>query len=395
MPRQEKPYRVYRGGRQKGKVPLKTRPARASVRGNTADGTGGYRGPGPVKQRKRWSWGRRIGVLLTLLLLVVIAWAVASYLSVRSGVEAANKRLPVGTKRTLTKQDSLILNTPTDILLLGTDHSKWPGHEGQRSDSIMLIRTDPSLHRVVYLTIPRDLRVPIPGVGDTKVNAAMQAGGPALAIRTIRDYTGLPINHVITVDFAQFEDVIDAVGGVDVTVPEEILSKFECPLKTQAECDAWKGWHFVKGPQHMKGKRALIYSRARKNALNPGDSDFTRAEHQQDVLQALLRKMTSVSTLVRLPFIGDTLTKPLATDLSPFQLMQIGWLYKRGSVMRCRLGGTPQTLPDGQAVIVAEGDDKERVLLAVQGKTAPLPPRPGEHTYGAGCVKGRNAHFPR
>jgi len=44
---------------------------------------------------------------------------------------------------------------------------------------------------------------------------------------------------------------------------------------------------------------------------------------------------------------------------------------------------------------VAEGDDKERVLLAVQGKTAPLPPRPGEHTYGAGCVKGRNAHFPR
>jgi len=75
--------------------------------------------------------------------------------------------------------------------------------------------------------------------------------------------------------------------------------------------------------------------------------------------------------------------------------MQIGWLYKRGSVMRCLLGGTPQTLPDGQAVIVAEGDDKERVLLAVQGKTAPLPPRPGEHTYGAGCVKGRNAHFPR
>ena len=85
----------------------------------------------------------------------------------------------------------------------------------------------------------------------------------------------------------------------------------------------------------------------------------------------------------------------LATDLTTFQLAQVGWLYKRGSVLRCRLGGTPETLPDGQAVLVAEGDDKERVILAVLGKTAPLPPRPGEHTYGAGCVKGRNAHFPR
>jgi hypothetical protein len=102
--------------------------------------------------------------------------------------------------------------------------------------------------------------------------------------------------------------------------------------------------------------------------------------------------MTSVSTLAKLPFVGSKLTSPLVTDLSTFQFMQMGWLYKRGSELHCRLGGTPETLSDGESVIVSEGDDKERVILAVLGKTAPLPPRPGEERYGAGCVKGA---FPR
>jgi LCP family protein required for cell wall assembly len=391
MPGEEKPYRVYRGGRQKGKVPLQSRPKRAPARVRTEDGSA-YPGPGPVRQRRKWSRGRRIGVAIGLLLVLVIVWAAASYLSLRSGIKDANKRLPTGTEEALTHQDSLILSTPTDILLLGTDHANQPGHETQHSDSIMLIRTDPSRHRVVYLSIPRDLRVTVPGVGDTKINAAMQSGGPPLAIRTVSSYTGLQVNHVIIVDFSQFKDVIDALGGITVDVPERIISKFDCPLKTNAECDRWKGWRFAKGPQHMSGKRALIYSRVRKNVLNPADTDITRIEHQQDVLRAMLRKMTSFSTLVKMPFIGADLAKPLATDLSALQFMQVGWIYKRGSELHCRLGGTPETLPNGEAVIVAEGDDKERVILTVLGQSAPLGPRPGEERYGAGCVRGS---FPR
>lgn len=391
MPREEKPYRVYRGGRQKGKVPLQTRPSREPARPRKADGSD-FPGPGPIKERKQRSAGRKIAIGVGVLLLLLVIWGVASYFSVRSGVKAANKRLPPGTEEALTHQDSLIFSTPTDILLLGTDHANQPGHETQHSDSIMVIRTIPSLHRVVYLSIPRDLRVPIPGVGDTKINAAMQSGGPPLAIRTIESYTGLAVNHVIIVDFSQFKDVIDALGGITVDVPERIVSKFDCPLKTNAECDRWPGWRFAKGSQHMSGRRALIYSRVRKNALNPADTDITRTERQQDVLRATLRKMTSVSTLAKLPFIGGDLVKPLATDLSTFQFMQFGWIYKRGHELHCRLGGTPETLPDGESVIVSEGDDKERVILAVLGKTAPLPPRPGEERYGAGCVKGK---FPR
>jgi polyisoprenyl-teichoic acid--peptidoglycan teichoic acid transferase len=390
MAREEKPYRVYRGGRQKGKVPLQARPTRPRARLDR-DGAS-YPGPGPVKVRRRWSKGRKIGILVALLLLLVIAWAAASYLSLQRGVKVANDRVPAGTSEVLTHQNSLLLSTPTNILILGSDHANLPGREGERSDSIMLLRSDPSRHRIVYLSIPRDLRVPIEGVGDTKINAAMSAGGAPLAIKTVASYTGLPINHMITVDFPRFREVIDALGGITITVPERILSNFDCPLKTSAECTHWKGWRFAKGEQHMSGMRALIYSRVRKNLLNPADTDISRTERQQDVLQATLRKMTSASSLVKMPFIGSKLVKPLATDLSTAQFLQLGWVYKRGHALHCRLGGIPETLPDGESVIVSEGDDKERVILAVEGKTAPLPPRPGEERYGAGCVSGS---FPR
>jgi LCP family protein required for cell wall assembly len=388
MPREEKPYRVYRGGRQKGKVPTAARRTRTTSRAREADGVSSYRGPGPRPTRKRWTWRRWLVVGLVALVVLFLVWAVASYLSLRNGVKDANKRLPAGSVEALTHQNSLMFSSPSNILLLGTDHANQPGHDTQHSDSIMILRTDPSRRRIVYLSIPRDLRVPVPGIGDTKVNAAMQNGGVPLAIRTLQAYTGLSINHVITVDFSQFKDVIDAVGGITVDVPEEILSKFDCPLKTDSECASWKGWHFVKGPQHMDGRRALIYSRVRKNSLNPADSDVSRTERQQQVLQATLRKMTGLSTLARLPFDGGSLVKPLATDLSTFQFMQLAWAYKRGHALHCRLGGTPETLPDGESVIVSEGDDKEYVIQTVLGKTAPLPPRPGEHTYGAGCVRG-------
>ncbi len=395
MPGGDKPYRVYRGGRSKGKVPLQTRPARPTARPKRDGDAPRYSGPGPIRPERRRSRRRSIGIALLVLLLLFIVWAVASYLSFRSGVGAANKRLPASAAAALTHQDSLLLSTPTDILLLGTDHAQVSGREtDQHSDSIILIRTDPSRHRVSYLSIPRDLRVPIPGIGDSKVNAAMQSGGPALAIKTIQSYTGLPINHVITADFSQFSDVIDALGGITVNVPERIISKFDCPYPTNARCARWDGFRFGKGPQHMDGKRALIYSRARKNALNPADTDITRTERQQQVLQAILGKMTSVWTLVKLPFLGRKLVRPLATDLSAAQFMQIAWVYKRGHALHCRLGGTTETLPDGEQVIVSAGDDKTRVILAMLGKTAPLPPRPGEGPYGAGCVSG-NAQFPR
>ena len=112
---------------------------------------------------------------------------------------------------------------------------------------------DPETHRVSYLSIPRDLRVEIPGYGTAKINAASQVGGPALTIATVKRLLGLPIDHVVVVDFDGFKELIDAIGGIEVTVPKAMLSnKFDCPYKPK-RCADWEGWRFEKGTQHMNG----------------------------------------------------------------------------------------------------------------------------------------------
>jgi polyisoprenyl-teichoic acid--peptidoglycan teichoic acid transferase len=382
--RGDKPYTVYRGGRVKGKVPTLPRPERKKAE---TDGQGRvrYTGPGPKPTRQGWSWRRRIALGLLILFLFVFVWLLAAYLSFRSGVAKANDRLPDAARRALTKQDGLLLNHSTDILLLGTDHSAAASRAGDRhSDSIMLVRTDPDHHRLAYLSIPRDLRVNIPDHGFDKINYAFQSGGPRLAAATVHAATGLPVNHLITVEFASFKELIDELGGIDIYVPYPIRSKFDCPYGTKERCDRWPGWRFAKGKQHLDGRRALMYTRVRHNELNPGDNDVTRAARQQAVVEAIIGKLTSVSTFFKLPFVGGDLMKPLATDLSANQLLQIGWLKMRASkVLHCRLGG------DWDGQYIQPSEENRNVILMVTGKSAPQPPAPSNEEFPPGCFVGK------
>ncbi|MGI8422049.1 MAG: LCP family protein [Gaiellaceae bacterium] len=383
----EKPYRVYKGGRSKGKVPIASRPEPAARKTNAP------RAAKPRRERRGWSKRRKVGLLLLLLLLLLVlavVWGVASYLAFRGGVSAANARLDNRTRSALKGGDGLLLSHPTDILLLGTDHANTDARACDRhSDSIMLVRTDPSRHRITYLSIPRDLRVPIPGHGDDKINAAFQIGGAALAARTISAFTGLQVNHVVIVDFGSFETLIDKLGGVTIDVPGPILSnRFDCPYSTAARCQQWPGWRFHKGSQTMDGHRALIYSRIRENRLNASENDITRGARQQEVLQALSSKLASIGTLGRMPFIGGDLLRPLTTDLSAWKLLQLGWAkFRAGKTLHCRLGGSFSTI-GGSSVIVST-EENFSVVRMVSGQSAPQPPLPGSGPAGPGCVSGK------
>jgi LCP family protein required for cell wall assembly len=384
----EKPYRVYRGGRVKGKVPTLPRP---SGRPAPPEEPPRYSGPGPVRRRPR---RRRLGfwfaIVFALFLAWLTAWVLASYFTFRDGVSAANKRLPPRVKKVLVHQDGLLMFHSTTILLLGTDRGPGRGRSGDRhSDSVMLVRTDPGHHRLYYLSIPRDLRTEIPGHGTDKVAVANQIGGPTLTVLTVRKLTGLDVNHVVIVDFSQFKKLIDAIGGITIDVPERIISKFDCPY-TAARCQSWPGWRFGKGKQHMDGRRALIYSRVRKNSLNPADNDFTRSERQQQVIQATLGKLASVGTFFDLPFIGDKLLRPVATDLSPGQFAQLGWDKWRsgnGNSVHCRLGGEISDV--GGESVIEPTEENHNVIAMFTGDSAPQPPLPGSGAYGPGCVVGK------
>lgn len=396
----EKPYRVYRGGRSRGKVPLagRDREAKRAVRSG---------GPGPgrivAKRRRLWfGWSRRRWVLAAILavVLVFVLWGVAGYLSVASGVDDANKRLPQDVRKVLAPDAGLLYSNPTTILLLGTDHATGKGAAGrstdEHSDSITILRTEPGRHRLVYLSIPRDLRTSVPGYGQQKINAAMQFGGPALAVRTVDELLGdsLQINHVVLVDFNQFEKLIDAIGGITVNVPEEILSnRFDCPYSTRQRCLAWKGWRFHKGPTHLSGHQALIFSRIRENQLDPAWTDFARQHDQQLVEQATLSKLSNPSRFFSLPFSGSSLLAPIATDLSTWQLLQLAWVKFRsaaGNTLHCRLGGTAETIGGGSYIVGTQ--ENIRVLDEVLGNSAPQPPAPG-NLYAPGCTVGATGSY--
>lgn len=387
MPDQEKPYRLYRGGRVKGRVPLERRLGQAD------QAAPGGRQP-EVPRRRRWlprrfRWKLALALALPTALLLAVLWGVGSYLALSKGVGAANDRVPLSVHRLLTKQNGLLSSTSTTILVLGTDGGE-AGRPGSRhSDSIMLIHTDPGKHRMSYLSIPRDLRVDIPGYGANKINAAFQFGGPTLALRTVKELTGLEVNHVAFVDFAKFKELIDSVGGIEIDVQKPILSnRFACPYSTSERCNAWPGWRFEKGKQHMNGQRALIYSRIRENRLDPSETDFTRGRRQQQVIQATGAKLTGFWTALRMPFLGGKVVKPLATDLSAWQVLQLGWAYFRagsGKALHCRLGGDGQTI-GGQSVIVGSEDNANTIAMFM-GRSAPLPPAEGL-PYAPGCTVG-------
>ena len=382
MARGEKPYKVYRGGRTKGRVPLQRRAAQRPSR----DGRAPARAvPAPLDApRRRRNWPRRVGVLVFLLVLFLIVWGVASYLVLARAVEGANERLgPVP----LDEQSGLMLSQPSTTLLLGTDHGPGAGRgDARRSDSIMLVRTDPGRGRTAFLSIPRDLRVDVPGRGFNKINAAYQVGGADLAVRTVRGFTGLSVNHVAVVDFPNFERLIDALGGITVNVPEPIVSnRFDCPYSTRERCQRWGGWRFRPGEQELSGRRALIYSRIRENRLDPAETDLTRGERQQQVVRAIGAELKSPTTLLRGPFVADDLVAPLATDLSAGQLLQLGWLNVRsGSSLRCRLGGTPTSV-GGESYLIGS-EENRNVILMFLGTSAPQPPPPGTGLFGPGCA---------
>jgi LCP family protein required for cell wall assembly len=378
-----KPYRLYRGGRAKGRVPLQ--------RHSTTSPDGKPQGPvGPKRARRERRWGRWIALALLGLLLLLAVWAVTSYLAFARGIDRANERVPQSVRAQLASQDGLLTSTPTTIAIFGTDGARTSDREGaRRADSILLLNTDPRSHRLAYLSIPRDLRVDIPGYGTGKINAAFQVGGPTLALRTLKALTGLPVNHVAFVDFDGFRELIDAVGGIDVDVPKPILStRFDCPFKSQSECSRWDGWRFERGSQPMNGRRAHVYSRIRKNRLDPSETDFARGRRQQQVIQATADKLTSIGAGIKLPFIGDDIVRPLATDLSAGQLLQLGWVWFRadsGDALHCRLGGEPATI-GGESVLLASEDNVGTIAMFT-GRAAPLPPPKGL-PYAPGCTIG-------
>ena len=279
-----------------------------------------------------------------------------------------------------------------NILILGVDQR--PGESGPwRTDTMMVVSVDPESKSAGMLSIPRDLWIEIPGYGLDRINTAyvygdlnqVPGGGPALAKKTVQYNLGEPIHYYLRVNFAAFQQIIDAIGGVDIYVEHEIndplypdMNYGYDPLRIPA------GW------QHMDGTLALKYARTRH-----GSSDFERMHRQQQVMLAVRDKVTNLSLLPQLlPRARDlakTLGNSIQTDLTLDQLLRLAQLGSEIERARIRTASIDETMtsswttPQGAMVLVpnrtrmavlhnlifsapvAEGDEAAQVAAEAAG----------------------------
>lgn len=229
------------------------------------------------------------GVLLRALIAGILtislsATAVAS--AVLLEIEDVVSQLPGRAKLDIPEVSRADAGDPRTFLIVGSDERYGDRKAGvtPRSDTILLARIDPDTRRIAVMSIPRDLKVKIPGAGTDKINAAYGIGGPRKTVSTIKrlfeDATGedFPINNVINVNFGGFRRAINYVGGVYV----DIDRRYYNDNTTAAAGQAYATIDVQPGYQKLKGQDALDYVRYRH-----GDNDFFRASRQQDFLRQI------------------------------------------------------------------------------------------------------------
>jgi LCP family protein required for cell wall assembly len=295
------------------------------------------RPPKAARPRRRGRWGRRFLALLVVLLLAVVGFAawVDTTLNRIDALPSDSTTSTAGTNWLIVGSDSRAGLTAQEEKDLATG-----GDVGQRTDTIMLLHSGSNGPTLV--SIPRDSYVSIAGHGRNKLNAAYAFGGAPLLISTVEQATGLHIDHYAEIGFGGFVGAVDAVGGVDLCVPQAIKDP-KAALNIKAGC------------QELDGATALGYVRTRATA----GSDFDRVERQRAFLSALVKKATDPTTLLN-PIRMIPLTSAVAGAITVDENDHVWNLLGLGLAMRSLssgqgvtttvpVGGTPTI--GGQSVV--------------------------------------------
>ena len=256
------------------------------------------------------------------------------------------------------------LTAPNTVLMLGSDaRTKGTKEAGanvigtpSRSDSILLMRVGGGANAT--LSIPRDTVVEIPGSGTNKINAAYAIGGPALAIKTVERFLGIEVNHLVEVNFENFPQLIDSLGGITYK-GRCVVSRINGGTRNGGYTLRLKG-----GAHEITGEQALALARTRKNDCRPQEDDRTRARRQQKILAAIKGKVVSFETFIRLPWVSWAAPRAVRSDMAgPTLLGLVGAeLIGGGAEARVLEASGGVTLPDGGAGLVVDDADKQRAV---------------------------------
>ncbi len=270
--------------------------------------------------------------------MLVLSVAGVAYAWFRVQVSGANDRVSPEIRVALTDKPSTTLvpaeaiaipESPSamNLLVLGSDRREGEEDEPSRSDTIILVHVDPDRDYLSLLSLPRDLRVNIPGHGFNKINYAFAVGGAALTIKTVQQVTGVDIDHYVEVDFNAFRDITNSLGGVYVDVDRRYYN----------DNPSYELIKLAPGYQLLDGDRALDYVRFRRD-LN---LDFGRMERQQTFLSALKEQAMGWDLPLKLPRLVSSLFSNVATDLGANEILKLAyWAIRLDGENICRIALT-------------------------------------------------------
>jgi polyisoprenyl-teichoic acid--peptidoglycan teichoic acid transferase len=209
-----------------------------------------------------------------------------------------------------------IRKEPFSVLIMGIEDYASDG-QGGRSDTLMLLTFNPKDETMKLLSIPRDTRVEIPGkTRKDKINHAFAFGGKEMAIETVEDFLEIPIDFYATINFKGFVDIIDILGGVTVDVPFD--------FSDYKNGDWNKKYYFKKGKMTLNGDKALTYARMRKK--DPL-GDIGRNERQKQILKAVIDKLNSPSSILKIDDITKEIGKNVETNFTVSELLALQQKY--------------------------------------------------------------------
>jgi len=241
---------------------------------------------------------------------------------------------------------------PMNFLILGNDAR---GNEKARADTIILMHVDAKKKKAVLVSIPRDMRVQIPGKGYNKINAAHSYGGSELMVRTVEDFTGFTIHHYVETDFDGFQKMVDALGGVEIYIEKPMNDKL-------ANAFFARGYHTLTGPE------ALAFVRSRKFPRG----DFDRAKNQQTFLRALYKKAKEPTSLTKLPKLIGIFAENSITDLTSSELLSFASLIRsipEENIETVTLEGTSKKIKGVSYVIPNDVKNKDILARIKEGKS--------------------------
>ncbi len=264
----------------------------------------------PAPKPKRFWWRFSLGSLV-IVVAVAAATSASILLYIGSIATALSHHNVYNAKlhRYLSKVNG---GEPENILILGSDKRANLAEDPGRSDTTILLRLDPDREAIAVMSIPRDLKVEIPGYGTEKFNAAYTFGGPKLTLQVVKELTGLQINHVVNVDFLGFVRAVDAIGCVYTDVDRRYYhSNVGVPAAEQ-----YSEINIKPGYQLLCGKKALEYVRYRHT-----DTDIVRSARQQDFLSSARERVPISKLVLGQNDLVDIFTKYTTSDISDTETM--------------------------------------------------------------------------